>query len=330
LVGDIGGTKTDLAVYAYDGSTRTPLVRQAYPTTHYTDLVPLVQKFAQAHGVAPRHAVFAVAGPVVGGEARVTNVPWTLEEARLQGALALEGVTLLNDLVATAHAVPTLAADALLTLNPGEADPQGALAVIAPGTGLGEAFAIRVGDDYVACASEGGHADFAPADDRQGGLWRYIQEQYGHVSIERVCSGSALPMVYDYMRSILYDAELPPVATALADSTDRGPLIVQFAFDPESPSPVCRAVVELFVDILAAEAGNLALKVLSTGGLYIGGGMPLRVLPLLQRPRFLESFVNKGRFAPLLTKMPVHVILRQVALEGAAAYGFARLAQGAT
>jgi glucokinase len=105
---------------------------------------------------------------------------------------------------------------------------------------------------------------------------------------------------------------------------------VQFAFDPESPSPVCRAVVELFVDILAAEAGNLALKVLSTGGLYIGGGMPLRVLPLLQRPRFLESFVNKGRFAPLLTKMPVHVILRQVALEGAAAYGFARLAQGAT
>ncbi len=327
LVGDIGGTKTDLAVYAYDGHPRDPLARQAYPTNHYTDLVPLVQEFVQAHAVKPQRAVFAVAGPVVQGSAHITNVLWTLDEVRLQTALGLERVTLLNDLVATAHAVPTLTDEALLTLNSGEADRNGAIAVIAPGTGLGEAFAIRVDQNYVACPSEGGHADFAPADDRQGGLWRYIQELYGHVSIERVCSGSALPMMYDYLRSTMYDAELPKVAAALADSSDRGPLIVQFAFDAASPSPICAAVVDLFADILAAEAGNLALKVLSTGGVFIGGGMPLRILPTLQRSRFMDAFANKGRFAPLLAKMPVHVIMRQVALEGAAAFGFAHLAQ---
>lgn len=323
LVGDIGGTKTDLAVYTVEGSASTCMARQSYPTNHYTDLVPLVQKFLQEHDAQARRAVFAVAGPVVAGEARVTNVPWTLEEARLRTVLGLEQVTLLNDLVATAHAVPTLTDEALLTLNAGAPEPGGALAVIAPGTGLGEAFAICLGNHYIACPSEGGHADFAPVDERQGGLWRYIQGHYGHVSVERVCSGSALPMMYDYMRSMMYDAELPEVNAQLANSTDRTPIIVQAGMDEKSPSPVCAAVLDLFTDILAAEAGNLALKVLSTGGVYIGGGMPLRILPLLQRSRFMAAFMDKGRFGHMLSKMPVHVIKRQVALEGAAAFGLA-------
>lgn len=321
LAGDIGGTKTVLAVVSRDAGARAPIVEQTFPSGRYTSLESLVHDFLAAHPHPIDYASFGVAGPVVAGTAEITNLPWQMSEAGLQSALGLRGVRLLNDLESIAYAVPHLSPADVHTINTGVALPGGAIAVIAPGTGLGEAFLTSDNGRYRAHASEGGHASFAPNDEMQLDLLLYLHRRIGHVSCERVCSGLGLPNIYAFFKAHGH-VEPDWLAERLAAAADPTPVIVTAALDAERPCGICSATLRLFVSILGAEAGNLALKVLSTGGVYIGGGIPPRILPVLQQHDFMQAFVNKGRFTELLERMPVNIILNpKAALLGAASYG---------
>jgi glucokinase len=321
LAGDIGGTKTDLAVFSAEAGPRTPLAQAEFPSAKYSSLEAVVTEFLAQINLPVDRACFDVAGPVIDGRAKVTNLPWVVEEAKLAQELKLTSVRLLNDLEAIAHAVPILQPDDLHTLSPGEPVSGGARAVIAPGTGLGEAFLTWDGARYHAHASEGGHADFAPTNPTQVGLLQYLHERFDHVSVERVCSGIGIANVYDYLRDSGYAPESLDLARKLVAASDRTPLIVEAALHVITPDPLCVATIETFIDILGAEASNLTLKVLATGGVYLGGGIPLRVLPVLEDGRFMRAFRRKGRFADLLERVPVHVIVARAALIGVARYG---------
>jgi len=324
IAGDVGGTKTLLGLYTPEAGPRAPLVEKSYPSGAYSGLADIVRTFLAETGGSAHYASFDVAGPVVGGRANLTNLPWVLEEASLRRDLGLRGVDLLNDLKAVAYAVPHLEKRELHVLNAGTLQPEGPIAVIAPGTGLGEAFLIWDGRSYIACSSEGGHADFGPADALQAELWQFVFKRYGHVAYERVCSGSGIPNLYDFLRDSGRAPENPALAQKLAGLEDRTPLIVRAGMEADA-DPLCAATLDLFVTILGAEAGNLALKVLATGGVYLAGGMPGRVLGRLERGSFLSAFTDKGRFAALLRDMPVSVVTTDAALLGAALYGLDRL-----
>lgn len=325
LVGDVGATKTDLAVITPEAGPRAPVAFAEFPSGSYASLEAIVREFLGRVGHPIRRASFGVAGPVMDGRMKTTNLPWVIEAAALAKALGLESVRLVNDLEAVAWAVPLLRADELSPLNAGAPLPGGAIAIVAPGTGLGEAFLTWDGSRYVAHASEGGHADFAPTDASQAGLLQYLQERYGHVSVERVCSGLGIPHIYDYLRDIRHAPESPEVATALAHAADRTPIIVEAALHPAAPCKLCVATLEIFVAVLGAEAGNLALKVLATGGVYLAGGIPVRIRPALGNGQFMRAFQSKGRLAELLAAVPVHVIVARAALIGAASRGLEEL-----
>ena len=266
-------------------------------------------------------ACFDVAGPVLEGRAKITNLPWIVDAGSLKQEFKLQAVDLLNDLEAAARAIPILKPYELRTLNDGTAARYGAIAVIAPGTGLGEGFLIWNDNHYDAYPSEGGHTDFAPVDSMQVGLLAYLQKRFDHVSFERVCSGSGIPNIYDYLLDSGYAPQTPEVAEQVVGARDRTPIIVEAGMNPARPCPLCAATLDLFVSILAAESSNLALKLLATGGVYVGGGIPPRIMSRLEDGRFMRVFKNKGRFAELLKRIPVHVIVRQVALLGTAHYG---------
>ena len=328
LAGDIGGTKTDLAVFSAEKGPRHPLAQARFHSADYPGLEPMAQEFLAQVKLPVSQACFGVAGPVVGGRARLTNLPWLVEETALRQALNLRAARLLNDLEAIANAVPHLVPSDLHTLSVGAPVTGSAIAVIAPGTGLGEAFLTWEGTEYHAHASEGGHADFAPNTPAEIELLRFLQGRFGHVSYEHACSGHGIPNLYDYLQHAGAVAASPDVAARLAAAEDRTPLILQAALDAEKPCPLCAATLQMFVSILGAEAGNLALKVLATGGVYLGGGIPPRILPALADGRFCAAFQRKGRLTELLARVPIHVITNKVALIGAASYGLRLVRQG--
>ena len=321
LAGDIGGTKTDLAIFSVEGGPHAPLNQTQVRSADYPSLQALVTEFLKDAKTSVERACFDVAGPVINGRVKITNLPWVMDEASLAKDLNLKSVHLLNDLEAVARAVPILRPIDVATLNVGQAVPNGAIAVIAPGTGLGESFLTWDGSKYVSHSSEGGHADFAPTNDRQIGLLKYLLKHFDHVSVERVCSGIGIPYIYEYLRDIEQIPENPKIAELVAATTDRTAAITNSAFDQENPSELCRATVDTFVSILASEAANMALKVMATGGVYVAGGIPLHIPRAAEESRFMDSFVRKGRFAQLMERMPVHVILNHAALVGSAAYG---------
>ncbi len=321
LAADIGGTKTDLAVFSHEAGPHSPLVQGEVHSADYPSLQVLAAEFLSKVDIPVERACFDVAGPVIDGHAKVTNLPWSMDEASLASDLNLKSVRLLNDLEAVARAVPILRPSDVRTLNAGQPVLNGAIGVIAPGTGLGESFLTWDGSKYASHGSEGGHADFAPTDERQIGLLRYMLERFDHVGIERVCSGIGIPNIYEYLRDIEKIPEGPQISQLIAASKDRTVAIVTAAADLQHPSKLCAATVDTFISILASEAGNVALRVLATGGIYLAGGIPLHVLSALQGPRFMECFTRKGRFAELMKHIPVHVILSRAALLGAAVYG---------
>lgn len=326
LAGDLGTTKTDLAIFADESSLRSPMVAARCASAAYPSLQAMCQDFLARAGQKVAAACFDVACPVKDGHAAITNLPWCVDAQELRTTLGLTCVELLNDLQAITHAIPLLGPEDLHTLDDGVPLARSTRAVIAPGTGLGEAFATWDGSGYRAHPSEGGHADFAPANDDQGELLRFLRARFGHVSSERVCSGIGIPNIYDYLTQSSFATEDPVVAAAFAAAPDRARFILDTAFDPNGPPVVCRETLRWFVSILGAEAGNLALKVLATGGIYLAGGIPARILPALENPDFLEAVRRKGRFAPLLEQVPVHTIINtRVALMGAASYGFRML-----
>jgi glucokinase len=250
----------------------------------------------------------------------VTNLSWFVDASSLSQVLNGAPVYLLNDLSAVAHAIPFLQADDLETINPGEAAPGGAKAVIAPGTGLGEGFLVWDGTRYQAAPSEGGHADFAPNTPLQDELLRYLRQRYGHVSCERVCSGMGLPDLYAFFKDSGRLSEPEWLQHQLSEAKDRTPVIVRSAV--EEGVEISKATLELFVSILGSEAGNMALKVLATGGVYLAGGIPPRIIPHLKTGVFMEAFTHKGRFTEFLANVPIYVVLNpKVALMGAACHG---------
>ena len=322
LAGDIGGTKTNLAIIDPAGGVGKTVAEATFPSGRYPSLESIVQQFLNQTGIEVRRASFGVAGPVVGGRATITNLPWVMDEHNLQRAFDLEAVYLLNDLVSIAYAVPHLEGRDLHVLNEGRPEPGGAIAVLAPGTGLGEAFLTWEGTRFSAHPSEGGHADFAPVNKLQIKLLRYLHDRFDHVSYERICSGMGLPNIYRFFKDTDAYEEPEWLAERLASASDLTPVIVTAAFDEERPCPLCQATLEMFVAILGAEAGNLALKVLSTGGVYLAGGIPPRILPALERESFMDAFLRKGRLSHLLAPMPVRVVLNsKAALLGAVHYG---------
>lgn len=326
LAGDIGGTKTNLAVFSVEDGWRKPLAEAKFPSGQYSSLEALVQEFLGGHQFQIERASFGVAGPVVDGRATITNLPWVLEENHLKHALNIPSVSLLNDLESIAYGVPYLQDHDLHTLNAGHPTKEGAIAVIAPGTGLGEAFLTWEGTRYHPHTSEGGHADFAPVDEVQLELLRYLQLRYKHVSFERVCSGKGLPNIYNFLKESGYQSEPSWLGEQLANAKDPTPVIAENALDPNRACDICRSTLELFVSILGAEAGNMALKVFATGGVYLGGGIPPRILPFLSEGRFLQAFLRKGRLSDVLIPTPVYVILNpDIALLGAAHHGFEQL-----
>lgn len=321
LAGDIGGTKTALAVYSAERGPRASLLEAEYPSGKYASLEAVVREFLGTTKLAVDRACFAVAGPVLAGASRITNLPWVLQETELRTDLGLESVHLMNDLEAIAEAMTILGPHDLHILNDGEPVTGGARAVIAPGTGLGEAFLVWDGTRYRAFPSEGGHADFAPTTAAQAGLLTHLLRQHGHVSVERVCSGPGVVRIYEYLRDFGQASESPELSRALASAPDtRPPLIAEAALRPD-PDPLARAALEMFVSILGAEAGNLALKVLSTGGVYLAGGIPSRILPMLEQGQFMRAFTSKGRFHDLLARIPVYAVALRAALLGAAYRG---------
>ncbi len=323
LAGDIGATKTKLAILSEDKGPREPLFQATFASKDYAGLAAMVQEFLDQVDVDVDRASFGVAGPVIEDRVEVTNLPWTVDAAALRDALGFRSVQLLNDLAAIANGVLLLEPGEIHTLQKGRRDPTGAIAVVAPGTGLGEAFLTWDQDDqrYRPHASEGGHTDFGPTTPRQIQLLRYLWARYEHVSYELVCSGIGIPNLYAYYKGGGYAPEPDWLAERLAAAEDPTPVIVNAALDDETPCELCALTLETFVSILGAEAGNLALKVMATGGVYLGGGIPPRILPALQQGRFLDAFRNKGRHSAMMERVPVHVILKsEVAILGVACY----------
>jgi glucokinase len=324
LAGDIGGTKTELAVFTTTTGPRAPLHSARFQSAEFPSLERVIEAFLAQAKVTIDAACFDVAGPVVDGRARVTNLPWVVDAQSLARAFNWRPVTVINDLEAVAHALPLLQPSDLHPLNVGAPVAGGAMAVVAPGTGLGEAFVTWHGGRAVAHPSEGGHAEFAPRTEREIGLLRYLLQRFDHVSYERVCSGIGIPNIYDFLRDSGEVAETPGIRERLATATDRTPIIINAAQDGDAACPLCAATVETFVGILGGEAGNLALKMLATGGVFVGGGIPPRMLPALEQGGFMRAFRSKGRLSELMARIPVHVIVHpQAALLGAAAAGLA-------
>lgn len=328
LAGDIGGTKTNLAIFTLDGDWRNPVHEATFPSGDYPSLEAMVREYVTQQQVASvDHASFGVAGPVIEGHATITNLPWKMDEQHLQQELNIPSVSLLNDLEAIAHAVPFLDERDLATINPVQAEAEGAIAVIAPGTGLGEAYLTWNGSAYQSHTSEGGHGDFAPTNALQLDLLSYLLERFPHVSYERVCSGKGFPNIYAFLKDRAL-AEAPAwLEQELAQAQDKTPVIMHAALD--TTCDIAVKTLNIFVSVLGAEAGNMALKVLATGGVYLGGGIPPRILSYLSGERFIKAFTNKGRFGKLLSTVPVHVILNpKVALLGAAQHGFEKTKGG--
>ena len=321
LAGDIGGTKTNLAIFEI-GDKPEAKIQTTFKSGDYPSLEVIAQKFLADTGTTVTRAVFGVAGPVINGQSEITNLPWIISETTLADALHLPAVKLLNDLEAIAHAVPHLLPADLAALNSEQIDTDlgGNIAIIAPGTGLGEAILFSQNNHYHVLASEGGHADFGPKNPREIELLRHLQTKFDHVSYERVCSGKGIPNIYASFENSRVAEASAQVAEAISQAADATPVIIQAAL--AGTCKLCQATLDTFVSILGAEAGNLALKVMATGGIYLGGGIPPKILSKLQDGTFMTAFTNKGRFGKMLTRIPVYVILNNKApLLGAAHYG---------
>jgi glucokinase len=315
LAGDIGGTKTVLALYSGQ-DILDPVREETLPNHNFESLSAIIKQFLAEETTIPQTACFGVAGPVRHRQADLTNLPWHISAPDIEDTFGWP-VRLLNDLQAIAYAIPHLASNDLLTLNKGDADPTGPIAVIAPGTGLGEAFLTWNGRSYQPSASEGGHVSFGPTTPLQIELLAYLQPRLGHISYERVCSGVGIPNIYAFLRNSGRYDEPDWLRQKLNAADDKTPVIVNTALAQKAP--ICEAVLDLFVEILGSEAGNLALQMMASGGVYVGGGIPPRILSHLQNGRFMRHFIDKPPHSDLLQDTAVHVIRNpKVALYGAA------------
>ena len=321
LAGDLGGTKALLALYVTTGQGYALVREQRFVCASYDDFSGIIAEFLRGPEEHPQIAAFGVAGPIAGGRVRMTNLGWLIDQEVLRQQFSLAEVFLLNDLVAVAQAVSILGPEDFLVVNAGTAVPQGSMAVLAPGTGLGEAYLCWNGTDYTPFPSEGGHADFAPTSEMEQGLLSFLRAEHGHVSYESVCSGKGIPNIYRYLTQGAGMQVPQGLQAALDEAADITPVLMGQALEKEGE--IARLTLEIFFSVLAAEAGNVALKFLATGGLYLGGGILPRLLSAFEPKRFMERFIGKGRMAGLLASIPVKIITTDRAgLNGAALTAF--------
>ena len=325
LAGDVGGTKVHLALYEFIDGKLEHSRDQRFAAKEYSGLEEIVKEFLGAQKVTA--ACFGVPGPVRNGRLRLTNLPWTLDSHELSANLGITHVFLINDLEANGYGVAELSADQIYTLSEGDVSQIGNRALIAAGTGLGEAMLIWNGRIHTPYPSEGGHADYAPRNEDEIDLLRFLKQKYnGRISYERVISGMGLTSVYEFLRDVRGMEEAPKVAERIAAAADPNTVITELAL--AAKSEICEKALDMFVSAYGAEAGNMALKLLSVGGVYIGGGIAPRILEKLKDGAFMKAFTDKGRLSQLLINMPVRVILDSgAALLGAAAYAEARAAE---
>jgi len=321
LAGDVGGTKAWLGIFrAARAAPDAPLEllgAEKFASGSVSGLEELVERFLGANRERVHHASFGLPGPVSGSRVRLVNLPWEVDAGALTRRFGWETCTLINDLVANAWGIGELEKTDFCVLQEGDPHATGNMAVISPGTGLGQAGIYFDGHRHLPFPCEGGHCDFAPSSETGIALLQYLFQQHGHVSCERVLSGSmGLPNLYAFLRDTGRATENPDIARTMATG-DAGAIISRAA--AEGTCPLCRQTMDLFAAILGAEAGNLALKVMATGGVFIGGGIAAKNLPVLQQPLVIEAFRAKGRFRGFMEKIPVRVILNErAALLGAA------------
>jgi glucokinase len=324
LAGDVGGTKVNLALFDFIAGKLEQARGKQYPAKEYSGLEEIVKEFLAADKATA--ACFGVPGPVRDGRLRLTNLPWTLDSRELAAGLGIEHVFLINDLEANGYGLTELNDGQIFTLNQGDARQMGNRGLISAGTGLGECYLVWNGHQHIPYPSEGGHADFAPRNEDEIDLLRYLKQKYnGRISVERVVSGPGLSNIYGFLREVRGMEEPAWLRERLA-AEDPNSVITELA--QAARSEICEKTVDLFVSAYGAEAGNLALKFLSVGGLYVGGGIAPRIIEKLKDGTFMKSFTDKGRLSQLLVNMPVRIILEsRAALLGAAAYAEARAAE---
>jgi len=315
LAGDIGGTKTNLGFFDLQEGALRAREQQSFPSRDHVGLEAIVQKFMAGASVQVTAACFGVAGPVVDGQSVTPNLPWIVSAENLARTLNLESVNLINDLEATAHGIPALKPEEMLTLNEGAVE-QGNAALVAAGTGLGVASLFWDGKRHAPSASEGGHMDFAPRNMLEIELLKYMMTKHSRVSIERVLSGPGLFNIYDFLRASGYGTESDEIAARFAEN-DPSSVIAQAALAHECK--MCVKALDMFAAIYGATAGNIALTMKAIGGVYIGGGIAPKISEKLKDGTFIGAFMDKGRLSSLVATIPVRVILNdKTALLGAA------------
>ncbi len=322
LVGDIGGTKTGLALADLSDARVGLSLQMRYPSADFTSLGDIVERYIGETGASAELAAFAVAGPVADDRSQTTNLPWEIDGRALARRFGLREARLLNDLEAVAWGVPALSENDLALLQAGAPDAAGNACVVAAGTGLGEAGLFWDGHDHHPFATEGGHADFAPADEREVALLADLRERFGHVSWERAVSGMGIGNLYGFLARRAEAAPTGAVKEALDSGGDLAAAVATAA--AAGDCPVCRETMDLFAHLYGREAGNAALKHMALGGVYLGGGIAPKNLALLRGPHFIAGFLDKGRMRALMERMPVKVILDPAApLLGAARFAAA-------
>jgi glucokinase len=315
LAGDIGGTNTRVAFFEGDASHLDQMALEIYPSRQYSGPEEIAQKFLATHRHAVESACFGIAGPVTDGRCHTPNLPWIVDSRHIAAELGIETVQLVNDLEANAHGIAMLKDSDFITLNAGQPSPSGNRGLISAGTGLGEAGLLASPAGYVPFPSEGGHVEFAPRNELEIELLRHLTPKFGHVSYERVLSGPGLYNIYQFLRDTGRGSE-PPWLAELIASGDPSAAIAHSGL--EETCELCVHSLNMFGSIYGAEAGNFALKVVATGGMFVGGGIAPKIIKTLSRPEFMHSFSSKGRVSPLLENIPVRVITNdKTALLGA-------------
>ena len=318
LAGDIGGTKTRLAVFDVHGTRLETVTERSYPSGSYSGLENIVRDFLGATSADCRQACFGIAGPVQGGRAQATNLPWIVEERALAALFGFERVALINDLEANAWGIGALREKDFCPLNAGRPAAAGNACIISAGTGLGEAGLYWDGQRHWPFACEGGHTNFSPSSDLEIALLEYLRERFGRASWERVVSGMGLVNVHDFLRSHR-GVPAPSWLRAELSAGDRAATISRAAMDERDS--LCAEALDLFIHLYGVEAGNHALKIMATGGVYLGGGIAPKNLERFKGPLFMQGFLDKGRMQPLLEAMPVKIIVNdRTALYGPAMY----------
>ncbi|HLW54456.1 MAG TPA: glucokinase [Candidatus Angelobacter sp.] len=318
LAGDIGGTNTRLALFREESGRLLLAEEQIFPSRQHASLEEIVGLYLKSRPQTVEAACFGIAGPVINGRATTANLPWIVDAAELSRRASIPSVWIINDLQAHAYGISDLPAKSLLTLNEGKLTA-GNRALIAAGTGLGEAGMFWDGSEHHAFAGEGGHADFAPANELEAALHAFLMKKFGHVSCERVLSGPGIKNIYDFLVAAGIQEEPEWLRDQLAQAFD--PVVVISDHALNTTAPICQCALDIFVSAYGAEAGNMALRLMAVGGVYVSGGIAGKIIPLLKKPAFMKAFVDKGRMEGLLNAVPVKVIVNDhIGLLGAARY----------